>query len=78
MLVHVVQVAEGCGGLKLPQTALSTDLLTSPLEQTTFFPPPLAVSGMDTNSSSLAETPHAGCGGSPGPSFPEAMWEHTA
>lgn len=38
MLVHVVQVAEGCRGLKLPQTALSTGLPTSPLEQTTFFP----------------------------------------
>lgn len=52
MLVHVVQVAEGCRGLKLPQTVPSTGLLN---KQLFFFPPPLAVSGRDTNSCSLAE-----------------------
>lgn len=37
-----------------------------------FSPPssPLAFSGRDTNSCSLAETPHAGCGCSPGPVAP--------
>lgn len=65
MLVHIVQVAEGCRGLKLPQTAHSAGLLTSLSE---LFPLPLAVSCRGTNSCSLAETPDAGCGCSPGPS----------
>lgn len=61
-------------GIKLSQTAPSTGLLTSPWEQTTLFP--LAVLGRDTNSSSLSETSHAGCGCCPGPSHPHDhdMW----
>ena len=49
ILVHVVQVAEGCGGLKLPRTAPSTGSPTSPSAQAVLSPPPRAVSGGDTN-----------------------------
>lgn len=75
MLVDVVQIAEGCRGLKPPQTAPSTGLPAFPSEQMTVFTP-LAVSVRDTNSRSLAEPPHAGCGCSPSPSRPRAKWEH--
>lgn len=75
MLVRVVHVAEGCRGLKHPQTAPSTSISASPFEQTTFYTP-LVVSGRDTNlnSHSLSEIPHADCGCS----NPKAKWEHTA
>lgn len=72
MLVDVVQIAEGCRGLKPPQTAPSTGLPAFPSEQMTVFTP-LAVSVRDTNSRSLAEPPHAGCGCSPSPSRPEGQ-----
>lgn len=58
LLVHIVQVAEGCRGLKLPQTAPSTGLPTFPSEKKQLLYPPLAVSGRDTNSCSLCwDTP---------------------
>lgn len=45
MLVHVVQVAEGCRRLKLPQTAPSNGLPTFPLEPRTSCSSALSIAG---------------------------------
>lgn len=79
LLVHVVQVAEGCRGLKLPQTAPSTGLPTFPSEKkTTSLSSSCGLRQGHESMQSLPRHPMLAMAVALALIAPRAKWKHTA